>query len=223
MTTATHPYVGRGLYSIADAAKLVGDHYNKVRRWLDPSEGVVQRGFAAEERVISFAELMELHFIKMFRDEGVSLQAIRKAAKTASKQFGTEYPFAVKRFDTDGRTIFATLVKETGKAGDKVLVEDLKRGQYVFAHIVRPFFRKLDYSTTADISHYWPQGKRGRVVLDPQRQFGRPIDSETGIPTKALYQAFLANGQSIGKVADWFDVPDKAVRAAVKFEQSLAA
>jgi uncharacterized protein (DUF433 family) len=219
MPASTTQYLGKGLYSLADAARLVGDHYNKVRRWLDPDVGIVHRGFDPTERVISFVELMELHFIKMFRDEGVSLQAIRRAAKTAAKQFRTEYPFAVKRFDTDGRTIFATLVKE---GGDKELVEDLKKGQLVFSHIVRPFFRKLDYSTTADISHYWPRGKKGRVVLDPQRQFGQPIDSQTGVPTRALYDAVTANG-SIPKAASWFEVPEAAVRAAVAFERSLAA
>jgi hypothetical protein len=88
---------------------------------------------------------------------------------------------------------------------------------------MRPFFRKLDYGT-AEISRYWPLTKRGRVVLDPQRQFGQAIDSETGVPTIALYKAVKAgDGQPIRKVADWFGVPESAVRAAVKFEQSSAA
>jgi uncharacterized protein (DUF433 family) len=161
---------------------------------------------------------MELHFIKLFEEQGVSFQTIRKAARTAAKRFETNYPFAVKRFDTDGRTIFATLVKEETR---EELTEDLRHGQYVFTKIMRPFFRKLDYGTS-EISRYWPLNKRGRVVLDPNRGFGRPIDALTGIPTKTLFQAVRADGShSVKKVAKWFDVPEAAVRAAVRFEQSL--
>lgn len=218
--TAPSEFVGKGLYGVAEAARIVGAHYNRVNRWLSPSESLIMRTFDHTERVIAFAELMELHFIKMFRDEGVSLQAIRKAATAAAAQFHTDYPFAVKRFDTDGKTIFATLVR---KEKSEEMIQDLRRGQYVFTNIVRPFFRKLDYDT-ADISRYWPLSKNGRVVLDPQRQFGQPIDHETGVPTRALYQAVKAGkGQPAKKVADWFGVPVSAVRAAVKFETSLAA
>jgi DNA-binding transcriptional MerR regulator/uncharacterized protein (DUF433 family) len=218
---AAGTYLGKGVYSIAEVARLVGAHPNKIRRWLAPQDALVKRQFDPADLVVGFAELMELHFIKMFRDQGVSLQAIRVAAKAAEKQFGVDYPFAVKRFDTDGRTIFSTLAKE---ADDKDLVEDLRKGQYVFSNIVRPFFRKLDYSSTADVSHYWPLGKRGRIVLDPRRQFGQPIDSRTGTPTVALYSAVKAGkGQSVAMVAKWFDVSEATVRAAVEFEQSLAS
>jgi uncharacterized protein (DUF433 family) len=218
MAVATSKYIGKGTYSIVEAAKLAGASYNTVRGWLNPRTGVVPRKFAPERQVISFAELMEIHFIKMFMDQGVHPRAIHAASREASKRFKTEYPFAVKRFDTDGKAIFATLVsKESG--GE--MIEDLTKGQYVFKTILRPFFKKLDYNRS-DISRYWPLGKRGRVSLDPEREFGQPIDTETGVPTKVLFQAVKANkGQTIKQIADWFEVPDAAVRAAVKFEKSL--
>ncbi len=189
-----------------------------MRRWLRKEDDLVTRAFDPDDRAISFAELMELHFIKMFRDEGVSLQAIKKASQKAAVQFNTDYPFAVKRFDTDGKTIFATLAKE---CDDEELVVDLEKGQCVFNTIIRPFFRKLDYSS-ADISRYWPLTKKRRVVLDPNRRFGEPIDPDSGIPTSALYKALKAGkGQSVEEVAKWFDVPVSAVRAAAEFERSL--
>jgi uncharacterized protein (DUF433 family) len=219
MVSTGTKYIGRGAYSVVDAARIVGRHYNTIRRWLDPSDGIIRRAYDPSVHTISFAELMELHFIKMFEAEGVSFQTIRRAARAAEKLYVTDYPFTVKRFDTDGRTIFATLAGETKK---KEVVEDLKRGQYVFSTIMRPFFRKLDYDRT-DISRYWPMTKRGRVVLDPARSFGQPIDSKTGIPTKALYNAVNADrGQSIKQVAKWFGVPESAVRSAVEFEKSLS-
>lgn len=210
--------LGVGLYSIPDASRLLGARVNNVRRWLDPKEHLVARVFDIREQTISFIELMELHFIKLFRDEGVALPTICCAAKTAAQQFSTLYPFALHRFDTDGQTIFATLIKSAKKPA---LIEDLKHGQYVFETIVRPFFKKLEYDKDEAI-RFWPLGTSGRVVLDPERQFGKPIDAQTGVPATALYRAVQAGDDPVF-VANWFEVPLEAVRAAIAFEKSLAA
>jgi len=213
------PRLGVGLYSFANTARILRVHVNTLRRWArDPV--LCPRYFNPEEQTLSFKELMELHFIKMFRDAGVSLQAISKAARAAAAKFGTDYPFAVKRFDTDGRTVFATLIRGEN---DTILVEDLQKGQLVFDQIVRPFFKKLEYDGSKEIARYWPMMRKGRVVLDPARKFGQPIDFHTGVPTRALYEATVAgDGQDYKTVARWFDVPAQAVSAAVKYEKMLA-
>jgi uncharacterized protein (DUF433 family)/DNA-binding transcriptional MerR regulator len=207
---------GVGLYSIRDAARLLQVPVGTVRRWISVKDGVVTCTFDLHERTLTFLELMELHFIKLFRDQNVSLQTIRKAAKTAEKRFGNPHPFALHRFDTDGRTIFATLI-----GSEKRLVEDLRHGQYVFDTVVRPFFKKLEYSQDRAI-RFWPLGVGQRVVLDPERQFGTPIDDATAVPTSALFLAVQAGDDPVA-VAQWFKVPLAAVRAAIAFEQPLAA
>ena len=174
--------IGVGLYSIPDAARLIKSTVGNVRRWSNASHGAVNSRFDPHERTITFLELMELHFIKLFRDEGVGLETIRKAAKTAARQFATPYPFAVHRFDTDGRTVFATLLSGEEQTA---VIEDLKHGQYVLDTIVRPFFKKLEYGNDTAV-RFWPLGAGQRVVLDPERQFGKPIDNETAVPTEAL-------------------------------------
>jgi uncharacterized protein (DUF433 family) len=174
--------------------------------------------FSLEEGVLTFLELMELHFVRMFRESGVSLQTIRQAARTAAHQFQRPYPFTLHRFDTDGRDIFATLRQSEKR---RKLIEDLKHGQYVFENIVRPFFKKLEYRQD-DAIRFWPLSRTGRVVLDPQRHFGKPIDDPTGVPTEALFLAVKA-GEDPPTVATWFNVPHAAVAAAVEFEESLAA
>lgn len=211
--------IGVGLYSLPVAAKIIHAPIQKIRRWLDPDEGLIDRYFDPEEQTITFIELMELYFINLFRAQGVSLQTIRKAAKAAAAKFSTKYPFAVKRFDTDGRTIFATLIDNER---DQAVVEDLRKGQYVFEQILQPFFRKIEYRGTEEAMRYWPLEMTGRVVLDPNRRFGKPIDAETGIPTSVLYRAVQA-GDPASKVASWFKVPAEAVEAAVRFETSLSS
>ena len=210
--------IGVGLYSIPEAARLIKVSSQRVQSWLSPEEGLIHRVLPPNEKTITFLELMELHFVHMFREAGVSLQTIRRAAKTAAEHFGCDHPFTVHRFDTDGRTIFATLI---GKEKKRRLVEDLKHGQYVFETVMRPFFKKLEYHQD-DAVRFWPLTRAGRIVLDPQRHFGKPIDSSTGVPTRALYCAIKA-GDDPATVATWFNVPAVAVSAAVKFEESLAA
>ena len=217
MVAATQ-YLGKGTYTLVEAARIVRAPYTTVRGWLNPKTGIVARKFDATQQVISFAELMEIHFIKMFLQEGVNPRAIHAAAKAAAAKFGTDYPFTVKRFDTDGKAIFATLAKQDDGAE---MIEDLMRGQLVFKTIMRPFFRKLDYNRS-EIARYWPMGKRGRVLLDPSRHFGQPLDHDSGVTTRAIFQATKAGGgQSVKDVAKWLGIPDAAVRAAVKFEKSL--
>jgi uncharacterized protein (DUF433 family) len=173
------------------------------------------------KNLLTFAELMELHFIRLFRNEGVSLQTIRKAANAAAKKFGTKHPFAAKRFDTDGRTVFATLT-DAEREGEAV--EDLKRGQLVFDQIIKPFFKKLDYGDRQEIERFWPLSKSGRIVLDPMRRFGQPIDAATGIPVDTIIDALNAGGgQDPAAVAAWLDVPLEAVNAALKFQHAIAA
>jgi uncharacterized protein (DUF433 family) len=179
---------------------------------------LIPRHFGTNESTLTFLELIEFFFVKLFRAEGLSMPAIRKAAQRATEMFGTPYPFAVKRFDTDGRHIFATLREETD---DREVVEDLTRGQRAFETVVRAFFRKIDYHDDAAL-RFWPFEHDGRIVLDPQRAFGRPIDAETGIATEALFDAVMAgDGQSPAEVAAWFGIPLAAVEAAVRYERML--
>ena len=223
--TQQSKYLGRGLYTFGQAARLLRVPVTVLRYWIGERSGfesIIHRQLS-DEHVLTFAELMELHFVKLFRDQDLSLQAIRSAAKAASQKFGAEYPFTVQRFDTDGKTIFATLRR---REQDPVLVEDLRRGQLVFPTIIRPFFKKLEYLQDG-IGRFWPLKSSsrnwGRVVLDPERRFGQPLDSETGVPTESIRQAVTAGkGQDVKTVAKWFVIPVEAVKAAMKYEKSLA-
>lgn len=228
MLMISNPHICRGIYTLPQASRLLRVPTPVLRYWIGERkdknvESIIVRQFATE-RILTFAELMELHFIKLFRDEDVSFQAIRRAAKKASDKYHSNYPFTYRRFDTDGKSIFATCKNEET---DKEIVEDLQHGQLVFKQIIRPFFKRLDYLSTNDAGRYWPlrtsSRNSGRIVLDPERRFGQPLDSETGVSTEAIRQAVTAgDGQDVKTVARWLDIPVEAVEAAMKFEKSLS-
>jgi uncharacterized protein (DUF433 family) len=72
------------------------------------------------------------------------------------------------------------------------------------------------------VIRWWPLGEKRLVVLDPTRNFGRPIVARHGVPTEVLASAAKASG-SIGEVTRWFEVAEREVRDAVEYEQRLAA
>ena len=225
---STQTYVGVGLYTYPEAARIIGVMPATLRRWakdyyytsrgrLYRHEPVIQRTFP-EEPILTFQELIELLFVSLFRSHGVTMDTIRRASDRASRVFGTDYPFAVKRFNTDGRHIFATM---TCDDDSPQVIQDIGRGQLAFDEVIRPFFRKLEFQNERGVVALWPRDRVGRVIIDPERRFGKPIDAETGVPTAVLYQAArAAGGQSEQEVADWYDVPVDAVVAAIAYEES---
>src|SRR5258708_2414654 len=109
---------GVGLYSISGVARLAQMKPSSVRRWAlgysyrtrsgdkRHAEPIFGHTFA-DEIALSFLDLVEILFVKAFRDYGVSMKTIRAAAATGVELFGTDHPFAVKRLETDGRSVFA--------------------------------------------------------------------------------------------------------------------
>ncbi len=235
MAVYTRDLVGVGLYSVGEAARLLKTDRRKLRNWAEgytfeyrgeehSSEPIFRRDLAnAAAHLLTFADLIELLFISRFRSEGVSMPVIRAAAERAAELYETNHPFAARSFETDGKVIFVIL--ESGspalaKADLDELVEEMHRRQLVFPDMVRPYFRNIEYDLEEAI-RYWPLGRDASIVLDPSRAFGKPIDSETGVPTHVLYQAVEA-GDTMEDVAHWYDVSKEAVRQAVAYEESLA-
>jgi len=218
-------YLGNGLYNIADAAAILRVPVGRLRNWVygyyygpaltkRQQVPVVPRFYRDENAPLSFVELIELLFVAGFRRSGLSMQYIRKAANKAREQFEALYPFAAKRFSTDGRQIFATVdIEERARTA----THEILHGQVIFDKIVRPYFKHHIDLEQDFAKRYWPLGRRQRVVIDAERAFGAPIDAETGVPTEAL-AASVDAGDSPEDVAEWFNVPLKAVRAALKYQ-----
>lgn len=232
MLRNVEPLVGIGLYTLPEAARLTRVPQQTIRRWLfgysyrfggkkisSPPvwEGQVPR--INSTLGLGFLDLMELRFLHAFRGHGVSLHAVRLAAKRAGEIFQQDHPFARKRFLTDGRRIFAEIVEA---AGETQLL-DLVKSQYAFQRVVQPsLYHSLEFSDGDEAVRWYPMWPRRHVVVDPQRSFGRPVTIEGHVPTDRLASAVRIEG-SVDRVARLFDLPARAVRAAVAFERDLAA
>lgn len=215
--------LGFGLYTVAEAAAYTGIPGREIRRWLFgyTTNGKHYNGLwraeldGVAENALSFHDLLEIRFVHAFRRHGVSLQAIRRASECARELFHQEYPFTCKRFQTDGRSIFATVHEETL---DETLL-DLVRKQYVFKQVIAPFlYEGIEYAEDGEAQRWFPVRRNRRVVLDPQRNFGKPMLTDTGVGVEAVLNAWHAEGKDAKRVAAMYEIPVNAVQAAIQFE-----
>jgi uncharacterized protein (DUF433 family) len=223
-------FIGNGIYTVPDAAKLARIPQARIRRWirgyhfrtsgeLRSSAPIVQPFYKPVEGhiAISFLDLVELRFINAFLEHGVTWAYLRDAYQKAINLVGRPRPFSTKRFKTDGRGILTEIMAK----GNISSVLDVGVGQLGFWPIIAPFYRELEFDWE-EVSRWWPGTNNRSVVIDPERSFGKPIIAREGIPTRILYKAYLAEG-SLESVASWYGVRKGSVKAAVDFEVRLAA
>lgn len=231
MTENVSRLVGLGIYAIPEASRLTSVPGRTIRRWICGYSYRYQGGRVHSDLIwpgdidasdgtqaLSFRDLVELRFIHAFRRAGVSWHTIRIGTEKARELFQTDHPFSTNRFRTDGRELFA----ELGVEKHETSLLEITKSQHVFAQLISPFFKELDFSDQDEPLRWWPVPGRRRVVLDPERQFGQPIVSREGVPTQSIALAY-SRSQSVPEVAEWFEISRQSVRAAVDFEKQLAA
>lgn len=223
-------WAGRGVYELADAARLVGIRAASARRWLGGySYGTAGRGQSVEplwqpelpkidDKIgLSFRDLIQLCVVAHLRHEiQIPMQQLRRAIQHAQEVMATDYPLARSDFQTDGRRLFLEILDGSQDPHDRQLY-DLLSGQYVFRRAVAPLFRQLDFGIDHHAARWWPLGRKRKVVIDPSRAFGRPVTATAGIPTETIRDAMSGLG-STGAVAKWFEVPRVDVEDAIDFE-----
>ena len=122
-------------------------------------------------RLYSFTDLIQFKVAKFLRDQGLSLQKIRKSLNYLRKHLPeVENPLAQLRFLTDGETIFVLTNK------DKEIIDTLKKGQYVFAIAIGELITDLKGKTskmTMDRVYMVNVSKRRfKVILHPDLKDG---------------------------------------------------
>lgn len=215
------------LFTTADAERVVGTPASTARRWLDGYSYI----YKGERRtrgprlgptatqlegvlLMSFLDLIEVRMARILRGRRVPWRQVDLTAAFFRREWGSEHPFGLERFRSDGRRVFAELGRETGN--HKLL--EIGSNQYVFDAVVAEFLSDvLDFREDGIPWRLWPNGRDGLVVVDPARAFGQPILHNQGVPIRVILAAYAANDNDITKVARWFDLPPPDVEAAVRF------
>jgi len=220
-------------YSIAETSRLVGIPSWSVSRYLG---GYEYKYFVREKmqerqkppiisqseeksNYASFLDLVDLLFVKEFLKRGFSLQYLRLALAEAKEYLGTPH-FARTEFYTSGSEIILKLPK------DGNMIALMTGGQIAIPEIIKKLSNKLDFEdiTKFGLARRWyPNGKRGLIVIDPQISFGRPTLNGHSIATSNIYDLYLGEKEKVEPVSEWFIIPVHKIKAAVQFEHNLWA
>ena len=122
-------------------------------------------------RLYSFTDLIQFKVAKFLRDQGFSLQKIRKSLNFLRKHLPEiESPLAQLRFLTDGETIFVLTNK------NREIIDTLKKGQFVFTIAIEELINDLKGKTskiTMDRAYMVNVLKRRfKVILHPDLEDG---------------------------------------------------
>lgn len=217
-------FLGHGIYSFADAARLLGVSTNRVRAWFRGwsrgREAVFHTDYETETEalVISFLDLMDACVAVSLRNHGVSMPTIRRVKEELGKLWNTRHPFARQELFTDqsGRRIF---LRTADQADEQLFLEILKR-QHAMPDVLLPFLKRVEYSPQTQLASQMTLMEG--VLINPRRRFGAPIVNESGMPTSILYEAYLANQRDVEAVADWYGVTTEDVNVAIDFESGFS-
>lgn len=222
--------LGIGYYTVPEAARLLKMPAINIRRWLGgyryskgddefvmPPLWIPQLPRHDDHIELGFRDLIELRFVHAFTRANLSLITIRRCLEFARDCVNDDRPFSTRRFQTDGKTIFLDIARQTGE--EELL--DLTKRQYVLKQIIERTFKDLDIENDT-VTRWRPFKGKKSIVIDPLRAFGQPITTDYGVPTNALAEAAKAEG-SVDRVSQLFEVPAQVVRDAVAFENALQA
>lgn len=225
-------YIGKGVYTLSDVYYMTNISKFKLLRWTngytykkDDKNHFISPIFGSDYKFeeantfFSFLDLVELLFIDSFEKHGLSLQSIRRAAESASKIFETTHPFAKKAFYTDGKTILARIAEENN---DPDLLDLLKK-QYQMEPIIAPsLYECLDFDKVEIAEKWWPLGKKNRIVIDPKRNFGKPIIDDVNIRVDTIID-LINRKKSISDISEWYEIDEKTINSAIDYHKRVSA
>jgi uncharacterized protein (DUF433 family) len=217
-------------YSLREASILAHVSVWRTARWLKgydysyyvgnqkrigKQESVIKH---SEKPVVSFLDLMDLLFVKEFLQRGFTLQYLRKALGEARDLLGTPH-FARNNFYTDNNKIVLELEKDS-----KYMIALLTGGQSAIPGVIELIHDKIEFEEVTNYNfatRWFPNGKDGKIVIDPQISFGRPIIHGRGVSTENIYDFYLGENKNVDPIIDWFKLPKNEIQAAIKYQYSL--
>lgn len=218
--------IGVGIYTPAEAGRLIAVPAKRLRRWLRGHETpharydalwLPQIDLGDGEIYLGFRDLIEARVADAFIRRGLSAQKVRLAIRLAREMVGIDRPLSTIRFRTDGRTVFLQMREEDGS--DRVL--DVLGRQYAFREVIEPSLKAVEFDEAGAPARWWPSGVKAGILVDPARSFGQPIEASTSIPTAALATAVAAEG-SVDAAARAWGVAPAVFRRALAFERQEA-
>jgi uncharacterized protein (DUF433 family) len=221
--------LNRPVYGLPQVDRILGLRGGTARRWIDgyrrggKSYPPVIRERSTGVDVATWGEFVETRLLAEYRDAGVPLLRMRPAIDVLREELGSTYPLASARtwLGVQGRELVRR-VQEQVELDHTLALVVVRTGQEVldWSRRADDFRRSLEW--TGDGEDAEPRLLRpipdvDDVVVDPLRGFGEPV--VRGVRTEVIGELVRA-GDSPDMIAELYDLPRRAVDAAVRYELS---
>jgi uncharacterized protein (DUF433 family) len=212
---------GEGIYSPIEVAEILKLPYHKVKYLIRGYWDSATFG-APRNKAINFLGLIEFYFYYFLRVEKKwTSQAIKRLHTQLSSDFSTPYPFASLKIKPHKRDQRGDKM-EAWIDHDGQLIQGDGKLQASFRELIEPFLDQIEYGDDLLAKRFYPLKKTKSIVIDPKKQFGKPIISGKGVRTEVVYRFFLG-GESKEGICKLYNLDLEQVENAILYHDPKAA
>lgn len=228
MTKRATAKLGEGIYTAADAARILDIPYPKANYWfkfyarqkLSESVDYIYHFEIKNIIAVNFLTLLEMNIFFKLKEKNFVTKDIIEIHRRMAEAFNTYYPFAHKTLYVEQFDAKVKRKKHQVFFGDSGLFVHLDRDvQTTFPEIVMPLCEKITFDNKQLAKRYYPLGKDRTVVVDPQHQFGQPVIEGTNILTETLVD-YYRGGESVDFIASLYNIRPQNVKDAIEFAKA---
>ncbi len=220
------PRFTQPLYTVADAARLVGMHPATLTAWahgyrrkFPDRRPVEQDPVITAMRTLGgpsvpFVGLVEATVVQAFRSTGLPLQRVRRALEALRNQRELEHALASRRLYTDGAQVLYDYARQEAEPQLRLLTVVVS-GQRVFHEVIAEYLERIDFN-----GDRWATGlivpatEREILRIRPEIAHGDPLFMAGGAPLSAVASRWKA-GEPASSIADDYGVPVADIQEAV--------
>ncbi len=205
-TAKTDDFLGLGVYSLADVARLIGRPIDTVKRWI---AGETPLYNLDNPIVLDFYDLISLWVISRLRKEGVPQKAIRAGREYLSRKLPTPYPFVHhKGIATLGKSVFGKVEEwwvDIGQSGQgafqHIIEQNMKPVEFVsdeLRSVYEQEFKPMEFGDDEIVKAWKPHPG---VRVDPKIQSGQPCLEGTRVPALMISDLVKKSGGE-----EWYEL-----------------
>lgn len=207
--------LGRGIYGLAEAARMIGVSSHLADRWTRPFLGSPPVLVGELGGMFSFWDLLSLRVVAVLVRMGVRREQIVEGSAHLESRLGTHRPFAHAGLRDTGARVFADLA-DTGEQDRQVRL-------FWFGRVIGSLLVPITFNDTSMAAIWRPWAD---VWVNPSVQAGKACVDGTRVPTSQV-ALMLGDGtnlasDNVAEVCDEYRLNTRQVLSAFCYERSLS-
>lgn len=223
MQLAMDKFLGRGLYSPAEAALYARVPTSTVTRWMFGNargDAVLRPEMGAEDRCVTFLDLLQIMAVRAIRSEkNVSLQRIRDAVRRAEDDYGVPFPLARRH------TTYLINGELSVRVGEDIVQVSGREphSKHFDERIIEHFLQDVGFDDTGLGKRFTAfKYQNSEVLIEPSYRLGTPAVGPMRVPAETLVHAYRTEG-SLDAAAKAYGVSTNDVDTAYRYFDHLNA